>query len=340
MKIKSLVRLAVGAFLIHIWPTPSHAAGNDIARPKTHKEFRFETWDDKAAYKKHLYKYNIRHRKFGHLLAYASTRNVNAVLNEPQVQFHLAMLLGGELPHVLDILRDHGEINLYGGWLIFDGRGRGREYVEIQVDLFEAQVEVSLYSGGRWTFYTMFPNPDWIPHRIEGFLNREQIAELLAKPPKPKFRLVSRSVRGNFAQFKQYYGTGNIAPIVNHPELRRVLRAFPGFDFALFYQNLGMHGNVSLFGGWLNFGGGKPHEQNTDRTEVAIDPRNGRLDVAILTDDIWTVYSSTGSYRELNAHLRERMHRDAISDLNERLPRPKFWFLSWQPKTDYDLDAD
>ena len=99
-----------------------------------------------------------------------------------------------------------------------------------------------------------------------------------------------------------------------------------------------MHGDVSLVSGWLNFGGGKPHEQNTDRTEVAIDPRNGLVEVAILTEEIWTVYSSAGNYLELNSYLKEWMHQDAINDLTEKLPWPKFWYLSWQPKGDYDVD--
>ncbi len=170
-----------------------------------------------------LYSYDVRNTACGHLLQYAGTTDVDAILNEPQVQFHLAMLLGDQLPHLLDTMRNHSEINLYGSWLKFEGRGKGDEYAQIQVNLYEAQVEVSLYSGERWTFYTMSPNPEIIPHRLEGeVLYRSKIDALLAEPPMPKFRLISRPIREKFSHLKQYYGTGNIAPVVNDPELRRV----------------------------------------------------------------------------------------------------------------------
>ncbi|NQU69130.1 MAG: hypothetical protein HQ514_01195, partial [Rhodospirillales bacterium] len=305
----------------------------------TQDEIRFKTWDDKAAYQKYLYLDDMRNKKFGHLLPYAGTTNVNAVLKEPQVQFHLGMLLGDELPHLLDIMRNHGEVNLYGSSLIFDGRGRGEEYAQIQVNLYEAHVEASLYSGGRWTFYTMSPDPEIIPHRVEGeVLYRSKIDALVAEPPMQKFRLISRPVRGKFSHLKQYYGTGNVAPVVNDPELRRVLRNFPGFDFALFYQNIERHRGVDLFDGWLNIGGGKEWENDIERSEIAIDPVNGRVEVAILSDETWTVYSSVQSWRELNAQIKERIHKKGISDLKKRLPWPKFWYLSWQSKADHDVD--
>ncbi len=95
---------------------------------------------------------------------------------------------------------------------------------------------------------------------------------------------------------------------------------------------------MDLFDGWLHFGGGKQWQNDIERTEIAIDPVNGLVEVAILSDEIWTVYSSVRSWRELNAQLNERIHEKRIRYLKERLPWPKFWVLSWQPKGDHDVD--
>lgn len=308
--------------------------------PLAKKEIRFETSKDRASYEKHLFRNDVRNKPFGHLLKYAGTGNITAVLSDPQVHFNLSMLLGNKLDRLFENLKAHKIIDFYNGGLIITGidpENRGDESAQLWVSLYHGGVEAVINSGGVTNVYSMYKTAS-ITHQVAEYLHRNAIEKLIKTAPMVDLRLVSRSVRGKFGHLTKFLGTENIASFVNDPEMLRSLRQLLGDKLTILLRNLGMHRSVDTFSGWMRIVGGRPHEMLEERGEIAIDPYGGRLEAAILSDETWTVYSSAQRYEDLSIQIKHAIHLKAIWKLMSQTPETKFRIYFWQPKGDHDVD--